>query len=300
MSNYVSIPENIDNLRVRLANLSAHLLEGDYEFESTVILTNLLREYTALLCDKEEKTLFTTLACKFIIEYITDVCPKYTPVTSSSPLPVDDTVTETVSPLPVDDTVTETVSPLPVDDTETETVSPLPVDDTETETVSPLPVDDTVVELLSDAALTKLKEYAMSPVNTTHDSSVTSSDFRNIPLPPEIDACDQNDDSPDDTPTSPSPSMVNWKQDEPSASSCILYSPSMFVNIASNVPQVNRIPTTPIPLLNRELSDNVNESELDPDDIDIVVSQTGASRVIAAQSLRKNKNIVDAILDLTP
>ncbi len=44
----------------------------------------------------------------------------------------------------------------------------------------------------------------------------------------------------------------------------------------------------------------VDETGLDPEEIQTVVAQAGVSRAKAVKALRKNKNIVDAILELTP
>ena len=47
-------------------------------------------------------------------------------------------------------------------------------------------------------------------------------------------------------------------------------------------------------------SETVDESGLDPDEINTIMSQANCSRVKAVKALRKHKNIVDAILELTP
>jgi len=44
----------------------------------------------------------------------------------------------------------------------------------------------------------------------------------------------------------------------------------------------------------------VDEAGLDPDEINTVMTQANVSRAKAVKALRKNKNIVDAILELTP
>jgi nascent polypeptide-associated complex subunit alpha len=46
--------------------------------------------------------------------------------------------------------------------------------------------------------------------------------------------------------------------------------------------------------------EEVDESGLDPDEINTVMNQASCSRAKAVKALRKNKNIVDAILELTP
>jgi len=45
---------------------------------------------------------------------------------------------------------------------------------------------------------------------------------------------------------------------------------------------------------------DVDDSGLDADEINTVMSQANCSRAKAVKALRKNKNIVDAILELTP
>jgi len=47
-------------------------------------------------------------------------------------------------------------------------------------------------------------------------------------------------------------------------------------------------------------ADSVDETGLDADEINTVMSQANVSRSRAVKALRKNKNIVDAILELTP
>jgi len=47
-------------------------------------------------------------------------------------------------------------------------------------------------------------------------------------------------------------------------------------------------------------SGDVDESGIDPDEIKTVMDQANCSRAKAVKALRKNKNIVDAILELTP
>ena len=46
--------------------------------------------------------------------------------------------------------------------------------------------------------------------------------------------------------------------------------------------------------------EDVDESGLDPDEIQTVVNQASCSRAKAVKALRKHKNIIDAILELTP
>ena len=43
-----------------------------------------------------------------------------------------------------------------------------------------------------------------------------------------------------------------------------------------------------------------DESGLDPDEITTVMNQANCSRAKAVKALKKHKNIVDAILELTP
>ncbi len=47
-------------------------------------------------------------------------------------------------------------------------------------------------------------------------------------------------------------------------------------------------------------ADAIDETGLDADEINTVMSQANVSRARAVKALRKNKNIVDAILELTP
>jgi len=49
-----------------------------------------------------------------------------------------------------------------------------------------------------------------------------------------------------------------------------------------------------------EEGEAVDESGLDPDEINTIMTQANCSRAKAVKALRKNKNIVDAILELTP
>lgn len=49
-----------------------------------------------------------------------------------------------------------------------------------------------------------------------------------------------------------------------------------------------------------EDNETVDESGLDPDEINTIMTQANCSRAKAVKALRKNKNIVDAILELTP
>lgn len=49
-----------------------------------------------------------------------------------------------------------------------------------------------------------------------------------------------------------------------------------------------------------ESGEAVDESGLDPDEINTIMAQANCSRAKAVKALRKNKNIVDAILELTP
>jgi nascent polypeptide-associated complex subunit alpha len=53
------------------------------------------------------------------------------------------------------------------------------------------------------------------------------------------------------------------------------------------------------PVVEEETGD-VDETGLDADEINTVMSQANCTRVKAVKALRKNKNIVDAILELTP
>merc|ERR1712165_228570 len=46
--------------------------------------------------------------------------------------------------------------------------------------------------------------------------------------------------------------------------------------------------------------EEVDETGLDPDEIETIVNQASVSRARAVKALRKNNNIVDAILELTP
>jgi len=46
--------------------------------------------------------------------------------------------------------------------------------------------------------------------------------------------------------------------------------------------------------------ETVDETGLDPDEISTVMQQANATRAKSVKALRKNKNIVDAILELTP
>ena len=49
-----------------------------------------------------------------------------------------------------------------------------------------------------------------------------------------------------------------------------------------------------------ESGEAVDETGLDQDEINTIISQANCSRAKAVKALRKNKNIVDAILELTP
>lgn len=49
-----------------------------------------------------------------------------------------------------------------------------------------------------------------------------------------------------------------------------------------------------------DASESVDETGLDPDEINTIMTQANCSRAKAVKALRKNKNIVDAILELTP
>ena len=49
-----------------------------------------------------------------------------------------------------------------------------------------------------------------------------------------------------------------------------------------------------------ESGDAPDESGLDPDEITTVMNQANCSRAKAVKALKKHKNIVDAILELTP
>jgi len=55
-----------------------------------------------------------------------------------------------------------------------------------------------------------------------------------------------------------------------------------------------------VPAAEEETAGTVDETGLDPDEINTVMSQANCSRAKAVKALRKNKNIVDAILELTP
>jgi len=49
-----------------------------------------------------------------------------------------------------------------------------------------------------------------------------------------------------------------------------------------------------------EGDDEIDESGLDPDEIKTIMQQASCSRSRAVKALRKHKNLVDAILELTP
>ena len=49
-----------------------------------------------------------------------------------------------------------------------------------------------------------------------------------------------------------------------------------------------------------ETGDAADEGGLDPDEITTVMNQANCSRAKAVKALKKHKNIVDAILELTP
>jgi len=49
-----------------------------------------------------------------------------------------------------------------------------------------------------------------------------------------------------------------------------------------------------------DAGDNADESGLDPEEINTVMSQANCSRAKAVKALKKHQNIVDAILELTP
>jgi nascent polypeptide-associated complex subunit alpha len=55
-----------------------------------------------------------------------------------------------------------------------------------------------------------------------------------------------------------------------------------------------------IPSVDEDTSDTVDESGLDADEINTIMTQANVTRAKAVKALRKNKNIVDAILELTP
>jgi nascent polypeptide-associated complex subunit alpha len=57
--------------------------------------------------------------------------------------------------------------------------------------------------------------------------------------------------------------------------------------------------TEAAPAVEEETGD-VDETGLDPDEINTVISQANCTRAKAVKALKKNKNIVDAILELTP
>jgi hypothetical protein len=62
---------------------------------------------------------------------------------------------------------------------------------------------------------------------------------------------------------------------------------------------LNEPVTLPVELLTKKKIPVVNEIPLDEDDIEIVMNQTDASREKVIAALKKNGNIIDAILDLT-
>lgn len=49
-----------------------------------------------------------------------------------------------------------------------------------------------------------------------------------------------------------------------------------------------------------EEEEEVDDTGLDPDEIQTIMNQAGCNKAKAVKALRKNKNIVDAILELTP
>ncbi len=49
-----------------------------------------------------------------------------------------------------------------------------------------------------------------------------------------------------------------------------------------------------------EETEDVDETDLDPDEIDTVMNQADCNRAQAVKALKKHRNMVDAILDLTP
>merc|ERR1712226_1478388 len=55
-----------------------------------------------------------------------------------------------------------------------------------------------------------------------------------------------------------------------------------------------------VPELTEADDEEVDESGLDPDEIQTIMAQASCSRAKAVKALKKNKNIVDAILELTP
>jgi len=55
-----------------------------------------------------------------------------------------------------------------------------------------------------------------------------------------------------------------------------------------------------VPELTAADGDDEDEDGLDPDEIQTIMAQASCSRGKAVKALRKNKNIVDAILELTP
>jgi len=60
------------------------------------------------------------------------------------------------------------------------------------------------------------------------------------------------------------------------------------------------VATAPAVAAAEDDNEPVDESGLDPDEINTIMTQASVSRAKAAKALRKNKNIVDAILELTP
>jgi len=60
------------------------------------------------------------------------------------------------------------------------------------------------------------------------------------------------------------------------------------------------VATAPAVAAAEDDNEPVDESGLDADEINTIMTQASVSRAKAAKALRKNKNIVDAILELTP
>jgi len=59
-------------------------------------------------------------------------------------------------------------------------------------------------------------------------------------------------------------------------------------------------PAAAAPAAEDDANETVDETGLDADEINTIMTQANVSRAKAVKALRKNKNIVDAILELTP
>jgi len=59
-------------------------------------------------------------------------------------------------------------------------------------------------------------------------------------------------------------------------------------------------PAAAAPAAEEDANETVDETGLDADEINTIMTQANVSRAKAVKALRKNKNIVDAILELTP